>query len=68
MDIYNALHNRVILSGEHRIMWGIESSIHDVGIRLGMYAGDWTFGIGYKNIDLTVMNRDNLIILSGFTI
>src|SRR5690554_3377079 len=67
MDIYNALHNRAILSGEHRIMWGIESLIHDVGIRLGMYAGDWTFGVGYKSIDLTVMNRDNLIILLVFT-
>ncbi|MBA2133946.1 PorV/PorQ family protein [Capillibacterium thermochitinicola] len=68
MDIYNALHNRAILSGEHRIMWGIESLIHDVGIRLGMYAGDWTFGVGYKSIDMTVMNRNNLIILLGFTI
>lgn len=67
MNIYNALHNRAILSGEHRIMWGIESLIHDVGIRLGMYAGDWTFGVGYKNIDLTIMNRNNLIILLGFT-
>ena len=67
VDIYNALHNRAILSGEHRIMWGIESLIHDVGIRLGMYAGDWTFGVGYKNIDLTIMNRNNLIILLGFT-
>ena len=47
-------------------MWGIESLIHGVGIRLGMYAGDWTFGAGYKSIDLAVMNRDNLIILLGF--
>lgn len=68
MDIYNALHNRAILSGEHAIMWGAESLINDLGIRVGMYACDWTLGIGYKNIDLTVMNRDNLIILLGFTI
>lgn len=65
VDIYNALHNKDILKGQDRIMWGIELKQTDFAIRIGEYAKDFTYGLSYKNINLTVMNRnDNIILLS----
>lgn len=59
-DVYDAL-------GYPRFMWGVEAKKGDFAMRTGFYAGDFTFGIGYKNIDLALMNRKNLIALMGFT-
>lgn len=67
IDIYNAFHNPDILDGESKIMYGLEVDRNQILIRLGTYAGDFTMGLSFSDLDIAVMFRDDIIVLLGKT-